>query len=103
MQKLSTPRMLVRLASDDEKTLDIQATNRDLVLWDETRVKHRWPKFDDAPFLWLTFLSWSAARRTGVISPDTKFEEWKNDVLDISNVEDDGDTGNPTDAEPGPE
>jgi len=98
MQKLGTPRFLVRRMSDEEKTLELQATNADLVLWDMTRVKHRWPKFDEAPFLWMTFLSWAAARRTGTITPEITFEEWKADVLEVTNpdVEPDDESGNPT-------
>lgn len=97
--RLATPRMKVRRESDPEKVLEIQTTNRDLVLWDRTRVKHKWPKFDEAPFLWMTFLSWAAARREGTISPDTTFESWEADVLEIDMEDDDqeGDEqGNPT-------
>jgi hypothetical protein len=75
--------------------LELQATNQDLLLWDKTRAKHRWPKFEDAPFIWMTFLAWSAARRTGVIPPETKYEAWEADVLEITS-EDNEEGGNPT-------
>jgi hypothetical protein len=104
--RLTSPR--VRVIRDGTEPLEVQTANPDLVLWDRTRVKHRWPKFDEAPFLWLTFLSWAAARRTGAIPGDYTFERWEADVLDVSDVgqddttEDDPDgLGRPT--VPGPD
>lgn len=97
--KLSTPLVRVRRFSDDEKLIELQTTNPDLVLWDRTRIKHRWPKFDDAPFLWMTFLSWAAARRTGIIPPDLTYEQWEADVMEIDQNDDDdsdNDAGRPT-------
>jgi hypothetical protein len=87
--KLTSP--LVRVLREGHDPLEIQTANPDLVLWDRTRVKHRWPKFDDAPFLWLTFLSWAAARRTGAIEPSYTFERWESEVLEVSNAADDDD------------
>lgn len=89
--KLSCPN--VRVTREGFDLLDVQTANPDLVLWDMTRPKHRWPKFDEAPFLWLTFISWAAARRTGAIPPEYTFERWQSDVLDVSNVGDDDDPG----------
>jgi hypothetical protein len=88
---------------DGQDDLEVQADNRDLILWDRTRIRHKWPKFDEAPFLWLTFLSWSAARRSGAIAPDLTYERWESDVLDVSTVDDDNTTvddgmGRPTQA-----
>jgi hypothetical protein len=88
---LKTPSVRVIRASDPEKELDIQTTNVDLVLWDRTRVKHKWPKFEDAPFLWLTFISWAAARRSGLIPPDTRYETWEADCLSVDASDDDDD------------
>lgn len=89
MAGLKTPRVKVVRESDPEKELDIQTTNADLVLWDRTRIKHKWPKFEDAPFLWMTFISWAAARRSGLIPPDTKYEAWETDVLSVDSTDDD--------------
>jgi len=102
-QKLRSPR--VRIVRDGQEPLEVQTDNRDLILWDSTRIKHKWPKFDDAPFMWLTFISWSAARRTGAIVPDHKFETWRDEVLEVTSVDDDEDEeiGSPTQpgADPG--
>jgi hypothetical protein len=96
--KLSSPK--VRVIRDGHEPLEVQTDNRDLVLWDRTRVKHRWPKFDEAAFLWMTFTAWSAARRSGAIPPDMTFERWESEVLDVSTIEDEDDTelGTPTQA-----
>lgn len=94
--RLVTPVVKVVRASDPEKTLEVQTTNADLVLWDRTRLKHRWPKFEDAPFLWLTFISWAGARRSGLIPLETTYEAWEGDVLSADAGSDDGDeTGAP--------
>lgn len=96
--RLKSPRMVVQ--REGHEPLELQADNRDLIAWDETRAKHKWPKFDDAAFLWLTFLSWHAARRTGAIVGGYTFEQWKAEVLEVTSVDDDEDeTGIPT--EPG--
>lgn len=89
--KLGTPRVNVIRDSEPEKVQEIQTTNQDLVLWDRTRIKHKWPKFEDAPFLWLTFISWSAARRSGLIPPDFIYEKWEADVLSVEALDEDSD------------
>lgn len=106
--KLTAPR--VRVIRDGYDDLVIQTDNRDLVLWDRTRVKHRWPAFSEAAFLWLTFLSWSAARRQGAIPTDYTFERWEAEVLEVGDINEDendpdnvgdDDLGSPT--QPGPD
>lgn len=98
--RLVAPR--VRVVRDGQDDLEVQADNRDLILWDRTRIRHKWPKFDEAPFLWLTFLSWSAARRSGAITPEMTYERWEAEVLDVTSVDDDNttvdDLGRPTQA-----
>lgn len=65
--RLATPRVTVIL--DDGRTITVQARNPDYLRWDRTAAKHGWPTMQKAPFLWLTFIAWSAARREGLI-PD---------------------------------
>lgn len=93
---LSSPRLTV--IRDGQEPLTLQTNNMDLVLWDRTRVKHRWPTMQDAPFLWFTFISWSAARRTGAIADEMTYERWEREALDISADDDDesGELGRPT-------
>ena len=87
--RLGTPRVTVIRESEPDKPLEIQTTNQDLVLWDRTRIKHKWPSFEDAPFLWMTFISWAGARRSGLIPVDTTYEAWERDVLSADASEDD--------------
>ena len=94
--RLGTPRVLVTRESEPDKRVEIQTTNQDLVLWDRTRLKHKWPKFEDAPFLWLTFISWAAARRSGLVPLDTTYERWEGDVLSVEAL--DADDDNESDA-----
>lgn len=98
--RLSTPR--IRIVREGHEDLELQTTNADLVSWDRTRYKHKWPKVDEAPFLWLTFIGWSAARRTGAITPEHRYEAWESEVLEVDAVADEEDEeGTPT--QPGPE
>lgn len=103
--KLSNPFVTVTRddGTDDPKPLELQTTNADLVLWDRTRAKHRWPVFQDAPFLWLTFISWAAARRTGVIPSDLKYETWEATTLSVEAEGEDDDDVDPTHPAPGPD
>lgn len=98
--RLSSPR--VRVVRDGHDDLEVQTDNRDMVLWDRTRIRHKWPKFDEAPFLWLTFLAWSAARRSGAIAPELTYERWEADVIDVANVDAPDDIGMGTPTPPGP-
>jgi len=105
--KLSTPRITVIREGHDN--VELQTTNRELVLWDRTRIKHKWPTGQDAPFLWLTFISWAAARRTGAIPADLSYERWEAEVLEVETVDDDdepdgvNELGRPTRPVPDPD
>jgi hypothetical protein len=87
--RLATPRLTVVREGVDE--LNLQTTNADLVLWDRTRFRHKWPTVTDAPFLWLTFIAWAAARRTGAIPENLKYETWEAEVLAVETEEDEED------------
>lgn len=65
MVALSTP--VITVVMDDDREMTVQCVNADLLAWDRTRVAKRWPKSEDAPFPWLTFLAWHALKRTGQI------------------------------------
>lgn len=104
--KLVAPRVVV--IRDGHDPLEVQADNRDLLAWEQTAVRHKWGSFQDRPFKWLTFLSWSAARRAGAIDTGLTYEKWESEVLAVSDAnttedttEDDG-TGAPFPEVPGP-
>ena len=88
---LAVPRLEVML--DDGRTLEVQALNPDLLRYDRTAAKHGWPKIEAAPFLWLTFLAWSALRRTGEIPEAMGWTEFADErCLQVRNL----DAGNGT-------
>jgi len=93
--RLVSPKVIVQREGQDP--LEIQTANPDLIRWDRTRIKHKWPAFEEAPFLWLTFISWCAARRTGVIPPDLTYEVWEASVVDVAPApEEDDELARPT-------
>ena len=83
--KLSTPRLRVVLADGTDR--EVQCTNADMVRFDLTRSKQKWPGAQDAPFLWLTFVAWAALRRTGVIEQSLGYEAFRR--LDVGDREPD--------------
>lgn len=94
--KLQVSALTVTLA--DGEVLELTSANPDLVRFDITRNKHKWPDAEAAPILWMTFIAWAAARRTGVYT-DT-WDKWSNeDCLELE-VGDDEDV-DPTQTGPG--
>jgi hypothetical protein len=82
--KLKSPRL--RVLRDGCEDLELQTTNPDFLAWDLTRARHKWPPIQDAQFLWLTFMAWAAARRTGAIETTYTFETWRDDVIEVQVV-----------------
>jgi hypothetical protein len=103
--KLSTPRL--RVLRDGHDPLEVQVINADLVRWDRTRFKHKWPPMSEAPFLGQTFLAWCAARRIGAIPSDLTYETWEELSLEVIEAPNDDDAaggdqvpGGPTPEDP---
>src|SRR5262245_46772947 len=74
--KLWTPRVEATL--DDGSLLVVQVLNADLLNWDRTAARHGWPDMKSAPFLWLTFITWTALRRTGQLDRDLSWEAFSS-------------------------
>lgn len=90
----------VTVTLKDRDPIDVRILNPDRVRWDMTAQKHKWPAFQDAPFLGTTFLAWAAMRREGLYTGS--FEDFRDrDALDVESFDDsqtnevDG-LGNPT-------
>jgi hypothetical protein len=100
--RLNTP--LCRVVRADYDDMEVQTINPDMVLWDRTRYRHKWPPVQDAPMLWMTFISWAGARRLGLIPLDFTYETWEADVIEIEilNAGEDDETGIPTLPGPAP-
>jgi len=95
----------VRVIRDNgTEPLEIQTDNRDLLAWESTRIRHKWPKFEEAPFKWLTFISWSASRRAGVVDNTVTYEQWEASVLSVTDTraDENEETGRPIDPGPDP-
>lgn len=58
----------VTVTIKDRDPVEVEITNPDRVRWDLTSTRHKWPSFQDAPFLGMTFLAWAAMKRTGLYS-----------------------------------
>jgi hypothetical protein len=101
--KLSSPRLRVLRGSlDAPEVIEVQTLNPDLILWDRTRMRHKWPEVKDAPIMWLTFLGWAACRREKRIPADLSYEEWEATTLDVKPLDgDDDDEGNVSPTLPG--
>lgn len=82
--------MQLRVTLADSTTHDIEPSNPDMVRFDMTATKHRWPNGQEAPFLWLTFLAWSAMKRAGLYT-DTWEAFSESDCLNIDNLDEDED------------
>ena len=81
---LTVPRLEVLLS--DGRLLAVQALNPDLLRYDRTAAKHGWPEPTKAPFLWLTFLAWSALTRTGAIE-DVEWQTFADEMcLQVRNL-----------------
>jgi hypothetical protein len=87
-RKLTAPRVIVY--RDGLPDLEVQTNNADMIRWDLTRPKQRpaWPTMQEAPILWMTFVAWAAAQRTGAIEPAYTWDKWAAEVLEVSNAED---------------
>lgn len=106
--KITSPHLRVLRGSlDAPEVLEVQTLNPDLIAWDMTRAKHRWPEVKDAPFKWLTFIAWAACRREGRIPADLTYPEWEASTLNVANMDadddDDTEAGTAVDpTQPGP-
>lgn len=98
MHGVSTQRLRVTLADGQEH--ELQTSNPDLVRWDITAHKHKWPTMREAPMMWATFIAWCAAKRLGLYAGS--WEDWSNrDCLEVDFLDKDA-AGQPQGAEVDP-
>lgn len=87
--KISSPRVRVTVENGDELTeYTVQTDNRDMVRWDRHRAQQKWPTAQEAPFLWMTFLSWAALSRGG--HTDERYADYEQRCLAVVSVDKDG-------------
>ena len=86
----------------DGKSLEVTVRNPDMVRWDMTAAKHKWPGMEDAPVLWSTFVTWRAAVREGQYAGT--WEDWSNrDCLQVDMEVETDDDADPTQPGAGPD
>lgn len=88
--KLTSPNISVLMR--DGTSWTVQTENEDLVSWDMVRAPRKWPKLDDAPFLWLTFLAWNAGKRDGL--HELPWDQFKTDCRQVSTADSDDEAEN---------
>lgn len=99
--KITAPRLRVLRGSlDAPEVIEVQTLNPDMVAFDMTRAKHKWPDMQTAPFKWMTFVGWHAARREGRIPADLTYESWEATTLDVTALTDDDEEGGAVDPTP---
>ena len=94
----NAPTFTVEMA--DGTTHDVTVRNADMIRFDRTRAKHKWPSGTEAPILLLTFWVWAALTREGRIT-----DTWEtfSDETCIAVVKQDGDDSvDPTNPEVAP-
>ena len=89
--RLQTPHVQALMA--DGTVLTVQVVNPDYLNWDRTAAKHNWAGMSKIPFTWLTFVTWSALRRTNQV--DSTWEQFSEvDCIQVTNTS--GDTNGTT-------
>jgi hypothetical protein len=85
---LGTPKLRLILSdpefpgADEGKDYDVQVRNVDLCAYDRERGRYGWPKGEDAPFIWMTFIGWKALIRTGQI-PQCTLTDFEQRCLSV--------------------
>lgn len=74
---MSLAKTKITVELNDGKTHDLVIPNASLVAWDRARVQMKWPKLDEAPFLWMTWVAWHHMKAAGLIPLETKFDEFE--------------------------
>lgn len=67
----------------DGRLFTVRITNRERVLWDRTARKHQWGEASDSPHEALTFMAWSASRRTGDPAGSYTFQQFVDQVVEV--------------------
>lgn len=86
--RLTSPKL--RVLMTDGATLEVQTDNRDLVRYEKTAARHKWPTMQEQPIVWLTFLAWAGLRRETQIPADVTWERFSEDLCRaVERAEDD--------------
>jgi hypothetical protein len=75
---------VVRVVLEDRDPFEVRIDNRDFTRWDRDRERLKLPMADKAPFIFQTFLAWSASLRTGEV--DLTFRDFEAVCLEAKDV-----------------
>jgi hypothetical protein len=90
--RITSPNLrILRGSADAPELIEVQTYTPDLIAYDRTRARHRWPELKDNMFGWMVFIGWHACRREGRIPSDLTYEQWEASILDVSSAIDDDD------------
>lgn len=102
--RIPTPRLWVWLDEDSPPEL-VQSTNVDMVEAERVARQHKWGSMSESPLLYLTFIAWSAMRRSGKLPDGMTFETFRSSTAAVQDADDDDDDpdgdGSPTPPDPG--
>ena len=89
--KLDTPH--VRVTYTDGEQVEVQTENPDMVFFDFERARRKWPSFQEAPFVWISYLAYSKIKRSGLLrDPNQTFENWVLTTVAIDNLNGDSES-----------
>jgi hypothetical protein len=83
-EQLALPGQRITVTLNDGSQFAVQVANRDYLAWDMTAPKKGWDN-DSQKMLFMNFLAWSAARRSGQFPGpfDRTEDSWWETVADI--------------------
>lgn len=75
-------------APDELVEFEVRVDNRDLLRWDKTAPRQKWDA-SKTPFIFQTFIAWSAARRAG--ATELEFGAFEEVCLEATDLKEDED------------
>lgn len=90
-EQRSLPGQRTQITLNDGTTLVVRVLNPDYLRWDLSRGKKGWPSGQEAPFLFATFLAWSAAKREGAY--EGTYEAFAEAATDVTPLDTDAEAG----------
>lgn len=86
----------VHVVMVDGAEWEAQTLNPDLLRYERTAVKYKWPGPSVSPVTWLTFMAWSAGQREGHLPASVTWEQFSRELCAEVTNPDKGD-GTPVD------
>lgn len=81
--KFNNPHVFVKMLDGSE--WDAQTLNPDLLRFERTATKHKWPSPSASPVTWLTFIAWAAGIREGQLPASMTWDQFTVECAEVSN------------------